>query len=175
MESKEWKPDSLINVEKMSKHQFDNEKEENPNFKYLDWLTSPLSKLGAEQLNKLQSYIVIQDILDQLTWISSAKLDEEAGDFFAGGIPQTTMNEMVLLGLANQNQDQFGQISYQPSRLKQRRNKGRQYIKKYGQTICNTNTPMQDQRVNFMCHLIQRHSKNNWLKKLEPITWLVNI
>ena len=170
MESKEWKPDSLINVEKMSKYQFDNEKEENPNFKYLDWLTSPLYKLGAEQLNKLQSYIVIQDILDQLTWISSAKLDEEAGKFFAEKIPESTLNEMVLLGLVKQNQDKHGQISYQPSQKtkKERKTIYEELVKRF-----EYEAPKQGQTT---LHVPFDWSfKKQLVKKLEPFYgWLTS-
>ena len=120
--SSDWKPSSLIAAETIAKRELGHdvtklEKEKIPNLKYIDDLDFGKfdRELDANQLDKLQSYMIIIDTLDRLTWVSPARLNAEAGEYFFEGIPQTTMNEMVLLGLANQNQDEFGQISYQPT------------------------------------------------------------
>ena len=117
-----WKPSSLKAAETVAKRQLDHdvtklEKEEIPNLKYIDDLDFGKfeRKINPDQLDKLQSYMVVTDLLDRLTWVSPTRLNAEAGEYFAEGVPQTTMNDMVLLGLANQNQDEFGQISYQPT------------------------------------------------------------
>ena len=92
------------------------EEEGNSVHKYLDDEGfRAFTTMSAENMEKIQSYSIITDILDRNMWITPDKLNELAAEFFFDGIPPIRMEEMVLLGLVDQTQDKYGQVSYRPT------------------------------------------------------------
>ena len=114
----EFKTASEKEVEKLTKKEYDTalDQADNDLLRFLgaEAVTSFLN-LSAPQVEKIQSYMAISNMLEKLTWVSPDKLNEEAKDLYEDGVPQPMLQDMVLLGLANQRQDKYGQASYQPT------------------------------------------------------------
>ena len=114
-----YKTDSMKAAEKLAKEQYNKalSQPDNDMLRLLgpEGVSDFAYKLDAEQVEKLQSYIVISSILEKITWASINRLNEEATSFFGEGVPPSMLQDMVLLGLINQHQDKYGQISYQPT------------------------------------------------------------